>query len=432
MMNFKESFCPSPWFHMCITNQGDFEYCRWAGKQHKIDPVKSNIVNQDPVVFFQQEMSEIRKSMLDGIPISACSECHVMDRHKKVSGRQKQLLKIGVNLEYFEKSLLTSDWVSEFKKTHGSEGRTNQWPQDWQIDLGNYCNSACVFCTPSSSSRLATEFKKLGMIQDLPPNDWCNDQKMLDRFVDVLKQSPNLAYLHFLGGETLITPGFRRILQSIIDSGLNTNTSIGFTTNLTVWDDSMIDLLTKFKEVNLGMSVECMHDLNDYVRYGSSLSEVKTILEKWLIVGKNNQWLIQLRTTPTVFSIWHLDTIYYYALERGIAIESCNFLENPAFMKISVLPKKMRDVVSGRLERFIERSGSIGTKTIVNTRDPNRYRDQIVQDAQSYINYMKSTDQEDFRAVDLVKYIKILENNRGNRILDYLPEYEEFLRSFGY
>ena len=33
---------------------------------------------------------------------------------------------------------------------------------------------------------------------------------------------------------------------------------------------------------------------------------------------------------------------------------------------------------------------------------------------------------------NLVKFIKAFENLRNNTILSYLPEYEEFLRSYGY
>jgi N-glycosylase/DNA lyase len=33
---------------------------------------------------------------------------------------------------------------------------------------------------------------------------------------------------------------------------------------------------------------------------------------------------------------------------------------------------------------------------------------------------------------NLVKFLKAFESNRNNNILNYLPEYEEFLRSYGY
>ena len=81
-----------------------------------------------------------------------------------------------------------------------------------------------------------------------------------------MKQTKHLAYLHFLGGETVITPAFKIILQALIDNGISKNVTIGLTTNLTVWNQEIIDMLCEFKEVNLGMSVECFDPVNDYVR----------------------------------------------------------------------------------------------------------------------------------------------------------------------
>ena len=148
-MTLKDQFCSSPWLHMRITNNGGMTYCRWADKTVS----QANIRDVSPVEFFQQHMSSVRAGMLNGSAPPGCRECHLMEQHNKVSGRQKQLLKVGVRLEQFEKTLASSPWVETFKSAEFT-----QLPQDWQIDLGIYCNSACVFCEPESSSRLATEW----------------------------------------------------------------------------------------------------------------------------------------------------------------------------------------------------------------------------------------------------------------------------------
>jgi sulfatase maturation enzyme AslB (radical SAM superfamily) len=149
-------------------------------------------------------------------------------------------------------------------------------PQDWQIDLGNFCNSACIFCGPNNSSRLAAEYKKLGLITKLPKKNWADNPEMLERFIEILDGTKNIAYLHFLGGETIITPAFKKILKKLIERGLNKTASIGLTTNLTVWEPEIIELLTQFKEINLGMSIECLHhEINDYLRWPSKINECK-------------------------------------------------------------------------------------------------------------------------------------------------------------
>lgn len=370
--------------------------------------------------------------MLDGTIPSGCQSCQEMEQHGKVSGRQKQLLKIGVTVDSFEKTFLSSPWLHTFQQSQINDGDTDQIPQDWQIDLGNYCNSGCLFCSPWFSSKLAAEHKKLGLISQMPPPAWCDDPQLLDKFINALRQSHNLAYLHFIGGETVITPAFKTILKSLVHSGLADQATIGFTTNLTVWDQEIVDLLREFRSINLGMSVECLNPLNDYVRYGSEISTVISLIDRWIEVARQHQWLIQLRITPTVLSIWYLHTIYQFAIENGLAVESCDFIQEPAFMRPSVLPRDMRQQAIDRLQTWIQQQQPTDTATVINIRNPNFAHDQVIQDAKSYVRYLEHQPDESWRAKDLVQFLKIMESNRQNCVLDHLPEYEQFFRSFGY
>lgn len=430
-MAFWETFCSSPWIHARIDATGDLTPCRWA--QGKSLGSTHNIRDTDPREFFQDSMAPLRHQLLQGQRPSLCSNCQIMEQHGKVSGRQRQLLKIGVTPRDFEKTMLSSPWIQQLTSTHQQQGHTTQMPQDWQIDLGNYCNSACVFCDPQHSSKIATEFHRMGIIENLPPRAWCDDPLLLERFIDTLKQCPHIQYLHFIGGETLITPAFKTILRSLIDHGISQEITLGFTTNLTVWDPSIVDLLARFQQVNVGMSVECLHPVNDYLRYGSDLSRVQQYLESWAQVSQRHGWLMQIRTTPTIFSIGHLDTVYRYAAQHAMTVESCNFLHDPAFMRPTVLPQDLRQQAILRLQRVVQELGTSGPLIpVINVRDTTQHRAQLAQDASSYVDYLQNQPDESHRLTDLVRYIRQLESSRGNCILDYLPEYEQLLRSAGY
>ena len=426
-MTFESSFCASPWLHMRINNAGNYEYCRWAGKDDR--NVSANIKHTTPTEYFQQHMAPVRQAMLSGDAVPGCSECVLMEQHGKISGRQKQLLKIGVQSDQFAKTLASSPWVSEF--ANNLNGQTHQLPQDWQIDLGNYCNSNCVMCSPHSSSRIATEFYKLGIIDQLPPAAWCNDPVLVERFIDTLKDSPHIQYLHFIGGETLITPAFTRILQMLVDNGLSKSLTVGFTTNLTVWDDAVVKLLCEFGGVQLGLSVECFHPVNDYVRWPSQLSQVQTHCDRWITLAQQRNWLMQLRTTPTVLTVSYLLSVYKFAWQHGIAVESCNFLTRPAHLRVSVLPLSYRANIIADMKRWLDQHRSHDA-TVINIRNPNMANMQITQDLQSYINYLENAPDESDRLPKLVEYLKLLEDSRGNCILTYLPEYEELFRTAGY
>lgn len=432
-MSFDKTFCSSPWFHMRINNSGTYEYCRW--KSHR-EPSNinfvSNIQTQDPLDYFQSTMSLIRTQFLNGVFPEDCHDCRVMEQHNKVSGRQKQLLKVGVQPQWFEKTLASSPMRSAFDYSDTHKGHTNNTVTDWQIDLGNYCNNACVFCNPGSSSKLAAEFLQLGLINQLPVTSWCDDKLLLEKFINTLITSPQLQYLHFIGGETVITPGFRTILQALVDNNLAQKITIGFTTNLNVWLDPVVELLKNFQQVNLGMSIETMTPINDYVRWPNKINRTNELLERWVELGKQQNWLMQLRTTPTCLTVHELHTVYDYAWEHNINVESCNFLYNPEFLRISVLPQQQRQQAKQAIQGWIDQHHIDGDNLLINGRDPTQARLQIYQDAQSYVHYLDHAQDESSKLPELVKYLKLLESNRKNNILDYLPQYETLFRSAGY
>lgn len=423
-MSLKQSFCPSPWFHMRINNAGHYEYCRWASRSDKNQ--SPSIHNRTPQQYFQQDMSDIRNQLLNGEVPTGCTECHQMEEHKKVSGRQKQLLKIGVRLEQFEKTLASSPWVSTF-----ASNNFMQMPQDWQIDLGNYCNSACIFCDPQSSSTLAAEWQKIKLITTAPLPNWSDTPQLVSSLIKLIEDSPHIQYLHFIGGETIITPAFRIILEALIKQGLNRTATIGFTTNLISWNDEVVELLKQFQGVNLGMSVESFTPINDYVRWPATQLKVSNTLEKWISVAKQHHWLMQFRTTPTALTVGELLSVYDCAWDQGIAVESCNFLASPAHLRPSVLPLQYRETIIDQMKSWIEQHPVTGG-TVINTRDPNVVQLQITQDLQSYINYLQNETDESYMLPELVKFLKRIESNRNNSIVTYLPKYEELFRSAGY
>lgn len=384
-----------------------------------------------PSEYFKQHMATLRTQMLNGTPIPTCNICYEMEQHNKVSGRQRQLLKVGVLPGHFAESLAASTFRLEFDYSAANSGATTSYVQDWQIDLGNYCNSQCVMCSPASSSKLATEFKSLGLIESTPPRAWCDDPVLLERFCKDITSVPSIRYLHFIGGETLIVPGFKRILSALVESGRAADITVGFTTNLTIWDESITALLSCFKNTHLGLSIETLDPVNDYIRYPSKIARTRELLDQWVELGRSQGWLTQLRITPTALSVGHLISVYEYAYQHNLAVESCNFLENPPYLRISVLPDYIRERISDELAGWVDQH-STGSDKVVNTRDPNHAQDQIVQDAQSYVNFLRSAPDETHRLPDLVGYLKLLESSRKNSILDYVPEYEELLRTNGY
>jgi hypothetical protein len=124
-------------------------------------------------------------------------------------------------------------------------------------------------------------------------------------------------------------------------------------------------------------------------------------------------------------------SIYDYAWNRGICVESCNFLNEPAVMRPSVLPLNYRLAIVSSMRTWLDQHPVSGD-TVINIRDPNVSQLQNHQDLQSYVNYLENMPDESDRLPALTTFLKQLEASRGNSILNYLPEYEELFRSAGY
>ena len=420
-MSFEENFCSSPWFHMRVRNNGGMSYCRWAWGSEAAGWIQQ----QTPEQYFGSGMEPIRQQMLEGEAPKNCQTCKQMERHGKVSGRQKQLLKTGIRLEQFKKTLLSSPWLPVFTNN------LTQTPQDWQIDLGNFCNSACLMCDPTSSSKLAQEHLRLGLISMAPPTNWTDNEALVDRLISSLLNCDQLRYIHFIGGETLITPAFEQILQALLNAGKQHQVTIGFTTNLTVWSQKIVDLLTQFESINLGVSVETFTPVNDYIRWPSRIDSVKVTFERWVQHAQQHNWLVQIRTTPTILSVYDLITVYDWAWKYNVGIESCNFLQDPAFLRPSLLPQEHRTVIIDTMKQWVT-DHSVDSDIVINTRNPNFVKAQIAQDLTSYIQYLSAEPDDSYQLPNLMRYLVLIESNRGNRVLDYLPQYEKLFRTAGY
>lgn len=424
-MALKDNFCFSPWINTGVDYDGNYLRCRWEST-----PVATqNITETSPIEFFDSKiMADIRKSLLDGQKLDMCRDCRIMEMYGKVSPRQKQLLKTGITLDQFEKTLLSSPRIGDLDYSNRHDGKTKLLPVDWQIHLSNYCNSACVFCDPQWSSRVEAQYREIGWYTGKTVR-WDEKQENITRLVDAIRQSTDTRYIHFIGGETLITPSFKIILRELSELQHAKYITIGFTTNLTVFDDEIVDLLSKFKEIHLGVSIETPTIMNDYVRWPSKIDNVLHILDQWIRIKPDN-WLYQLRITPTMLTVSSLHELFAMAERLSLITESCNFLEDPDWLKINVLPIEFRSKAANDLETWINNRESTDA---VNLRNERFSESVLIRDAQSYVRYLRDAEDLSYMLPITVQKLKQLEMIRNNSLLDYVnDEYRDLFRSAGY
>jgi len=439
-LKLKDTFCSSPWFHIRINPSGYYLPCRWDLSQFESD---HNIADTSISEYMNSEvMRKTRMALLEGKIPDICVSCVYQDKMGKISGRKKQLLKSGIHTGMFEKTLCASPHWSWFQQSADNDGYTDCLPVDLQIDLGNTCNSACIMCIPTYSSKMATDYKKLNPANpDIFPKfpqvkNWADDSQLVDKFVRELEQIPNIRYIHFLGGETLFLKSFYDICNRLIESGLSKDIIIGTTTNGTIYTEELDHIIKNFKHVHFGVSIETATNLNDYIRWPSKIETVLDNLNKFLKLKSDDNFYLSLRITPNIFSIYHIDSLLEFMIENSVTAESCDLLRKPSWLRIENLPSNIKQEIINKLDNIIEKYQiDLSAEKVVNQRNDKIVPTVIASTIKEYREFVSQCNEPDNVEEErgrLVRFIKSFESLRNNKILDYLPEYEDFLRNSGY
>jgi MoaA/NifB/PqqE/SkfB family radical SAM enzyme len=432
----KDSFCSSPWFHIRLSYDGSFKVCRWS-TEYK---TQYNIKNTSISEFYNiDEMRLLRTQLLNGEKPNGCATCYYEESFGKLNGRQRQLLKSAVTVDNFDLKLRASPHYNMFKYSLDNDGLSNYMPVDLQIDLGHICNSACVMCSPNQSTRLEKDYVKLNQIDSelfekpMPYKSWTADPVTLDKFVNELSELP-IKYIHFLGGETLYDPAFYTICDKMIAQGIAKDIIVGTTTNATIYNEKIEQYAREFKEFHLGISIETVTPLNDYIRWPSKIDGVLNIIQQFKQLHDTTNLFISLRITPNIFTISHIDTLVKYMLDNNLIAESCNILYKPSMLRVELMPVNIRNDIITKIEAIVN-DYQLVKNNVINVRDRNISREAIGDIIIDYLMFLKQFEipvDADKQRYDLVRFIKAFEKLRGNKITDYVPEYTEFLTAYGY
>ena len=433
----EKTFCSSPWFHVRLTSNGNFETCRWARKPTH----KHNLSNTSIIEFYNSDqMKQLRTQLLDGQSPEVCQSCYYEESFDKLTGRVRQLNKSAIDRNNFVLSLRSSPHYNMFLYSYQNNGHSEYYPTDLQIDLGNLCNSGCIMCYPIFSSRLESDYKKLSKTSKLffdpvKTQEWSKDEKTKTKLIDQLTAIPNLKYIHFLGGETLYHPAFYEMCEALVQSNKAGDIIVGTTTNGTIYSERLENIITNFKEFHLGISIESVSKLNDYVRYPSKIQNVLENIEHFLQLRHScGNLQISLRITPNIFTIYELDDLFEYMIKKKVIAESCNILVDPSHLRMELLPDDIRQEIVQKLSQLVNKY-NCNKIDLVNVRRNDLIDQVIANNIVDYKNFVESFEtpvDADKHRYNLVEWLKSFEQLRKNSILNYAPRYEEFLRNYGY
>lgn len=258
------------------------------------------------------DIDQIKYEMLNGIQPVACDKCWSLEKAGNTSDR---ILKNSAYDLYANRDI-------RFIEDDCNKG--DYRPRIIKIYTSNLCNSTCVTCDHNASTAWGalTNNKKLIQI----------NQSILDQF-----PLQDFVILNFVGGEPLYEQRNFEILEGLLSVG-NTDCFISFTTNgSTKLTNKQKQILSKFKNINLTLSIDGIGRRFEYIRYPLKWSELldnlKFYREQNIIVNVS-------------YTISNLNVLYYQETVDWFKQNNLNYNHNivvdPIYFSPNALPKNLK------------------------------------------------------------------------------------------
>lgn len=216
-------------------------------------------VATEKIDFYNNEyLQSIRSTWEKGIWPRSCNSCKEAENRGEISRRQ------GSNQWYRDNGM----YDTEVKLT-----RVDYW-------TGDLCNLACAICGPESSSVWKQELNYPVESKKTIVNDFWTKADI-----------SHIRYVHFNGGEPLLSKEHVRFLHAIPNKNL---THINYNTNGTVLPtQELVDLWSQYKLVQIDFSIDDIENRFEYQRYPA----------KWKDVVENLQWFIDHAPHNCIFGV---------------------------------------------------------------------------------------------------------------------------------
>jgi uncharacterized Fe-S cluster-containing radical SAM superfamily protein len=387
--------------------------------------------------FKSEPMRQARLAMFSGTPNSICGRCYYEQEVGGTSRRhkcnQKSVIFTKTN---FSDSYQQSPGYDKFESSKDNNGDYDGMPIDLHIDLGNYCNLACKMCHPQASSTIASQEVKWGN-QDAKQyvgTDWTRDNTVWTRVLAELANTKELNNIHFMGGETLLTPRFEEFVDYMLAHG-RTDLNFSFVSNGTSFNESLIKKLKKFKRVGIEVSIETVTEHNSYQRQGTDTSVVLQNIKQYLAHCDGSNITMTARPAISALTIGNYHTLLRYCLDNKIIVKSLN-VTRPVFLDPLILPLSVRSQYIDNYKNLIQEYNLTNVDCAVdyNESDVNQLPRIILSEINQCL-YLLTKDQmsnSDQHLKDMVAWCRRWDNVYGYDARTLYPELIDILDLHGY
>jgi hypothetical protein len=352
-------------------------------------------------------MRQTRLMIADGILPDTCEGCTFNESVGILSRRHK------MNQRYLgiQDPELTNKQVQKLLQQTNPDGSFDLEILGVEIGGDNTCQLRCIQCSPSYSKSINKDYEKLGWDHKrknrLPIE--VIDHGGLDQLFENLKPLvPKLNYLKFVGGEPSISKPLATFMDWCIENNHAKNIFLLCTTNAANVKDSWIDKLLKFNRVVLGISVDGVGGLDEWIRWPTNWEKKEKNIKKLMDSFPD----AYIATTLFSLNIHKLDEIIYWCRENNYRhmIERLNW---PEELSIKQFPSDTKEQLSRQL---LELADSLkGTSINDDSRMlVDHYLDTFIRQTVDFMNQNNSTMWD-----QCVNTIKSYNNIRNSTLGDH-------------
>jgi radical SAM protein with 4Fe4S-binding SPASM domain len=336
-------FCIYPWVHLHAYPTGDAYPCCQADMQFPIGDLRQNTIEQ---VWNQTPMKQIRRNMLTGKSVEACTRCYEQEKSGFFSGRQNANKHHG---HHIHKVDLTQDdgHLDDFEMVY------------WDIRFNNLCNLSCRSCGHIFSSSWYKDQVALS------GPEWKEKNTVLNyagrTSTDIWEQLiPHLDYveqIYFAGGEPLMMEEHYNILDELERRG-RFDVRLIYNTNFTqvkLKDRWVFDYWKKFQSVSVGASLDDMGARAEYIRNGTDWSVVEHNRKKMMEICPDVDFYIS--PTLSIMNADHICEFHRYMVDQGFLRPhdiNINILQDPPWYRIDMATDRYKKRIVEKFEKHLE------------------------------------------------------------------------------
>jgi len=439
-----ETFCFYPYLEMSTNPSGHVKPCCYYTNVLFEDPNSKDYKNTHSIlkgnttlegVWNSDAMVTIRRKLYKGEIEENCQKCA---RDGAASMRVRSIDEYKNNHPILK--LVDETIKNNFTAEH--------LPKRLELKPSNLCNLKCVMCNSYDSSQVEKELKDLvtkfkgievwagryikisetpGITEsnraftDVDQPDWSNNQEVWD---SVIKIVPNLEVLSFAGGEPTLIPFVENILKYCVDNGYAKNIKVFLSSNFTNIHKKFLDLMPHFKQFELIASIDGIEKVNDYCRFPSKWSQVSSnYLKAKQLMGDHPNIKILINVTVSLLNVMNLDSLLYWIDDLSKSHPyyyewpyNLNVIWGPEDQRIENLPIHLKELAISRLNKY--KQDSVVLKEFP---ELSEKVDLIIRELSK-----PTTAVEDKLLDEFVMRVSVLNEHRGVKLVDYIPDLTEF------